>query len=172
MCVNLLILRKSLFLFYIFSLFFLSCGSSEISKDKTTSTSDEFSYFLITKEDEYFNVESFINAGWKKSKSFITDATDKEGNLLTPDAEEIWYGFYNQKDIEIRFYIDHSKAATSGVESAETAVGRAVNANSKGGIITSTNNRVSYQSYVVAGNAVILCQDLLNNCKNLADKLE
>ena len=49
---------------------------------------------------------------------------------------------------------------------------RAVNANSKGGIITSTNNRVSYQSYVVAGNAVILCQDLLNNCVDLASKLD
>ena len=61
---------------------------------------------------------------------------------------------------------------SSGADSAETAVGRAVNANSKGGIITSTNNRVSYQSYVIAGNAVILCQDLINNCQDLADRLE
>ncbi len=165
-------MRKNLFLFYILSLIFLSCASGDISKDKTSTSSDEFSYFFITKEDKYFDVESFVNAGWKKSKSFMTDALDKEGKLLTPDAKEIWYGFYNKKDIEIRFYGDHSKATTSGAKSAETAVGRAVNANSKGGIITSTNNRVSYQSYVIAGNSVILCQDLLNNCKDLADKLE
>ena len=172
MCLKLLILRKkNLFLFYVSSLIFLSCFSGDILEDEMNA-SEDFSYFFITKENGYFNVDSFVNAGWKKSKSFITDALDKEGNLLTPDAMEIWYGFYNKKDIEIRFYTDHSKANTSGIESAEAAVGRAVNANSKGGIITSTNNRVSYQSYVVAGNAVILCQDLLNNCKNLADKLE
>ena len=150
----------------------MSCGSGDISEDETSTASEEFSYFLVTKKDGYFNVENFVNAGWKKSKSFVTDAVDKEGKLLTPDAKEIWYGFYNKKDIEIRFYEDHSKAASSGADSAETAVGRAVNANSKGGIITSTNNRVSYQSYVIAGNTVILCQDLLNNCKDLAGKLE
>ena len=134
---------------------------------------------VIDKKENFRRIiDNKKNGGWihisqlKQSKSFITDALDKEGNLLTPDAIEIWYGFYNKKDIEIRFYTDHSKANTSGIESAEAAVGRAVNANSKGGIITSTNNRVSYQSYVVAGNAVILCQDLLNNCKDLADKLE
>jgi len=164
--------RKILFSFYIFSLVLLSCGSGDISEDETSTASEEFSYFLVTKKDGYFNVENFVNAGWKKSKSFVTDAVDKEGKLLTPDAKEIWYGFYNKKDIEIRFYEDHSKAASSGADSAETAVGRAVNANSKGGIITSTNNRVSYQSYVIAGNTVILCQDLLNNCKDLAGKLE
>ncbi len=165
-------MRKILFSFYIFSLVLLSCGSGDISEDETSTASEEFSYFLVTKKDGYFNVENFVNAGWKKSKSFVTDAVDKEGKLLTPDAKEIWYGFYNKKDIEIRFYEDHSKAASSGADSAETAVGRAVNANSKGGIITSTNNRVSYQSYVIAGNTVILCQDLLNNCKDLAGKLE
>ena len=165
-------MRKISFSFYIFSLVLLSCGSGDIYEDETSTASEEFSYFLITKEDGYFNVENFVNAGWKKSKSFVTDAVDKEGKLLTPDAKEIWYGFYNKKDIEIRFYEDHSKAASSGADSAETAVGRAVNANSKGGIITSTNNRVSYQSYVIAGNTVILCQDLLNNCKDLAGKLE
>ena len=165
-------MRKISFSFYIFSLVLLSCGSGDISEDETSTTSEEFSYFFITKEDGYFNVENFVNAGWKKSKSFITDALDKEGKPLTPDAKEIWYGFYNRKDIEIRFYENHLKALSSGADSAETAVGRAVNANSKGGIITSTNNRVSYQSYVIAGNAVILCQDLINNCQDLADRLE
>ena len=163
---------RKILLFYIFSLVLLSCSSGDISEDETSTASEEFSYFFITKEDGYFNVENFVNAGWKKSKSFITDALDKEGKLLTPDAKEIWYGFYNKKDIEIRFYEDHSKAMSSGADSAEAAVGRAVNANSKGGIITSTNNRVSYQSYVIAGNAVILCQDLLDNCRDLAGKLE
>ncbi len=165
-------MHKNLFIFFIFSLVFFSCSSGNTSEDEVSLSSEEFSYFSITKEDKSFSVDDFVNAGWKKSKSFITDALDKEGKPLTPDAKEIWYGFYNRKDIEIRFYENHLKALSSGADSAETAVGRAVNANSKGGIITSTNNRVSYQSYVIAGNAVILCQDLINNCQDLADRLE
>tara|TARA_B100001029_G_scaffold179530_1_gene189403 strand:- start:2909 stop:3406 length:498 start_codon:yes stop_codon:yes gene_type:complete len=163
---------NKLYFFIIFSLIFFGCSSGNVSEDEKIISTEEFSYYSITKEDGSYNVDNFVIAGWKKSKSFITDAVSKEGKPLTPDAKEIWYGFYNRKDIEIRFYEDHSKAISSGADSAETAVGRAVNANSKGGIITSTNNRVSYQSYVIAGNAVILCQDLLNNCQDLADRLE
>ena len=89
-----------------------------------------------------------------------------------PNATEIWYGFYKRKDIEIRFYENYMQSSVAGKESAENAVSRAVNANAGGGIITSTNNRVSYQSYVVSGNAVILCQDLLPDCILLSEKLK
>ena len=64
------------------------------------------------------------------------------------------------------------QSSTAGKDSAENAVSRAVNANAGGGIITSTNNRVSYQSYVVSGSTVILCQDLLPECILLSEKLE
>lgn len=162
-------LKKLPLLLFVFLL--ISCGTSKetIQKD---AVQDEFAYSYVANKEKKFNVDQFVVAGWKKSKFFVTDALDKDGNMITPDAIEIWYGFYNKKDIEIRFYEDHDVALRSGVQSAENAVGRAVNANSKGGIITSTNNRVSYQSYVVAGNTVILCQDLLNNCKELSDKLK
>ena len=127
---------------------------------------------IIWDIDKKFIVDDFVDAGWKKSKEFITDAKNENGDLLTPEAKEIWYGFFKRKDIEIRFYENHSMSSTFGKESAEKAISRAVNANAGGGIITSTNNRVSYQSYVVSGNTVILCQDLLPDCILLSEKLE
>ena len=154
----------------ILSLF--ACDGNNDDETQIINNTEELGYYSIQSPDQIFQVDDYINAGWKKSKSFITDALDKEGNMVTPNAVEIWYGFFNKKDIEIRFYTDHQDALGPGVMSAEKAVGRAVNANSKGGIITSTNNRVSYQSYVVTGNTVILCQDLLNNCLMLANNLK
>ena len=164
---------KSFYIAISLVFFIIGCSSNqEVDENEFLDSEVEFRYSHVQNPDSLYSLDDFLNAGWKKSKSFIVDGVDKEGNKITPDALEIWYGFFNRKDIEIRFYSDHSVALDSGVKSAETAVKRAVNANSKGGIITSTNNRVSYQSYVVAGNAVILCQDLLNNCVDLASKLD
>ena len=163
---------KFLFIINLFMIFLFACGGNSDGETQPIKNSEELGYYTIQSPNQIFQVDDFVNAGWKKSKSFITDALDKEGNMVTPNAIEIWYGFFNKKDIEIRFYTDHQDALGPGVMSAEKAVGRAVNANSKGGIITSTNNRVSYQSYVVTGNTVILCQDLLNNCLMLANNLK
>ena len=151
-------------------LFILACSSGEEVNQEENA--DSLSKSHVNNFDKNFNVDDFVNAGWKKSKEFITDAKNENGDLLTPEAKEIWYGFFKRKDIEIRFYENHSMSSTFGKESAEKAISRAVNANAGGGIITSTNNRVSYQSYVVSGNTVILCQDLLPDCILLSEKLE
>ncbi len=158
-------------LFYIIILIFLlSCSNSE--EINIEQSEDVLLNSHFNNEDKLFNVDDFVEAGWKKSKEFITDAKDDEGNFITPNATEIWYGFYKRKDIEIRFYENYMQSSVAGKESAENAVSRAVNANAGGGIITSTNNRVSYQSYVVSGNTVILCQDLLPDCILLSEKLK
>ena len=143
-----------------------ACSTNDLEKIQKPEI-DPFTYSFTEKPDAEFILEDFINLGWKKSKSFPIDAVDKNGDPITPDATEIWYGFFNRKDIEIRFYATHELALSSGVQSAENAVGRAVNSNSKGGIITSKNNRVSYKSYLVSGNTVILCQDILSNCRDI-----
>ena len=157
------------FIFFI-SIFIIiistTCSTNDLEKTQEPEL-DPFRYSFIEKPNAEFILEDFINLGWKKSKSFPIDAVDKNGDPITPDATEIWYGFFNRKDIEIRFYATHELALSSGVQSAENAVGRAVNSNSKGGIITSKNNRVSYKSYLVSGNTVILCQDILSNCRDI-----
>lgn len=149
-----------------------ACSSGKTEDDSQDIEIDPFAYNSIENPGTIHTLDNFISLGWKKSKSFPVDALNKEGVLITPDAIEIWYGFFNRKDIEIRFYPNHALTLTSGVMSAENAVGRAVNSNAKGGIITSKNNRVSYNSYVVSGNTVILCQDVLSYCKDLTSKLK
>ena len=79
-----------------------------------------------------------------------------------------------QRDQQKQVLPDYRAQRTAGLRNAKdkvktgtNAVGRAVNSNSKGGIITSKNNRVSYKSYLVSGNTVILCQDVLSYCRDL-----
>ena len=79
----------------------------------------------------------------------------------------MWYGFFSQRDVEIRFYETHQLAMGPGVESARAAVGRSPNSNIGGGIITSTGNRTQYNDFMVAGNAVILCQTNIAPCVEL-----
>ena len=148
----------------------LACSNGE--EVNPVENTDSLSKSHVNNFDKNFSVNDFVDAGWKKSKEFVTDAKNKNGDLITPEAKEIWYGFFKRKDIEVRFYENHLISSTVGKESAEKAISRAQNANTGGGIITSTNNRVSYQSYVVSGNTVILCQDFLPDCILLSEKLE
>ena len=64
--------------------------------------------------DKTFTTDSFMAAGWKKSKEYDT--------ATVPESTEIWYGFFNQKDIEIRFYQSHESALEHGVPLAEESL--------------------------------------------------
>ena len=64
--------------------------------------------------DKTFTTDSFMAAGWKKSKEYDT--------ATVPESTEIWYGFFNQKDIEIRFYQSHESALEHGVPLAEQSL--------------------------------------------------
>ena len=110
--------------------------------------------------DQTFTTESFVAAGWKKSKEYDT--------TTVPESTEIWYGFFNQRDIEIRFYEAHESALEHGVplalESLETDPGARI-----GGVNTV---RTGYSAYAVAGNAVMLCALDLSSCEALISTLE
>lgn len=114
---------------------------------------------LVLRSGDTFTVDSFVEGGWKKSKEFSTETV--------PLSTSIWYGFYSHRDVEIRFYGSHADALTAGVESALAAIGRSPNSNIGGGIITSAGNRTQYNDYLVAGNAVVLCQIDIVPCEDL-----
>ena len=130
-------------------------GASEVEDNVGT---------VIVRTDGTFDVDSFVAAGWKKSKEFSTETI--------PDATSIWYGFYSQRDVEIRFYATHAEALGVGADAARAAVDRSPNSNIGGGIITSTGNRTQYHDYLVAGNAVVLCQTDINPCEEMAGQLD
>ena len=110
--------------------------------------------------DKTFTTDSFMAAGWKKSKEYDT--------ATVPESTEIWYGFFNQKDIEIRFYQSHESALEHGVPLAEESLQMDAGARS-GGVNTV---RTGYSAYAVAGNAVMLCELDVSSCETLINALE
>ena len=110
--------------------------------------------------DKTFTTDSFMAAGWKKSKEYDT--------ATVPESTEIWYGFFNQKDIEIGFYQSHESALEHGVPLAEESLQMDAGARI-GGVNTV---RTGYSAYAVAGNAVMLCELDVSSCETLINALE
>ncbi len=121
----------------------------------------------IVLTDRTFTFDDYVAAGWKKSKQFATDTV--------PGSEDIWYGFFNQKDIEVRFYATHEDAVTLGAESAASAIDQSFR---EGGQFGSSNRGAGssavtkYKAYAVVGNTVMLCELDVATCEVLADALE
>lgn len=108
-------------------------------------------------------MDALVDASWKRSKQL--DAS------LLPGSTEVWYGFYDRRDIEVRVYPTHADATGPGVAAALEAIGRSPNSNIGGGIITSLGNRTQYHAYVVAGNLVMLCEQSTETCLKLVAQL-
>lgn len=140
-----------------------ACGSGDSSNDSVSTTNDGEETALILRIDETFTIENFEAAGFKLSKEFDTDTV--------PLATNVYYGFADRRDIEIRKYTTHADAMSAGVESAIAIMDRSPASNSAGGIITSNNNRTSYHAYLVAGNMVMLCQTDISVCENLVQQV-
>ena len=137
-------------------LVFIACGSEETIGDEAAS---------ILLSDRDFTPDSFVTAGWKKSKQYDT--------ATVPESSEIWYGFFNQKDIEIRFYETHEAAVEFGVHAATSSIEGAVK-RSKGGKLLdfSGGSFTGYADYLVVGNAVLLCEFDRTRCDQLVANLE
>jgi hypothetical protein len=142
-------------------LFIVACNSSD-SSDSEAAAPDEDSP-IVVREGDTFDVDSFINAGWKKSKEYSTETV--------PESSAIWYGFYQSQDVEIRFYASHKDAIGPGMDSANTVVDRTPNSNLQGAALFSGDQRTGYNDFMVAGNTVILCQSLIEVCEELVENI-
>ena len=108
--------------------------------------------------DRTFTLDDLIAAGWKKSKQYTTE------NL--PGAKEVWYGFYNRKDIEVRVYESAAAAGSQGRGPAEEAVSRPPAS-------TDYLNPVSrYKAYLIVGNIVMLCDQEVADCVSLVSVMK
>lgn len=151
----------------------LACGSSDSSDDAAApaaggdSVDDALSEVSITMlADQKFTFDDYVAAGWKKNKQFPTDTV--------PDATDIWYGFFNAKDIEIRFYDSHEIASTSGAANAADAIDQSFR---EGGTIGASNRGagssavIKFKAFAVVGDTVMLCELSVDSCIALADVL-
>lgn len=146
-------------------LLLVACGSEVVGSEGSGSAGDDENAPSISKIDQMFTTDSFIAAGWKKSKEYDT--------ATVPGATDIWYGFFNQKDIEIRFYENHQAALDQGITSAKDSVEGAVK-RSKGGKLLdfSGGSFTGYADFMIVGNAILLCEFDLTQCETLVGQLD
>ena len=137
-----------------------ACTDGESADNSVEDAVDAPTLSPIFHADKTFTTDSFMAAGWKKSKEYDT--------ATVPESTEIWYGFFNQKDIEIRFYQSHESALEHGVPLAQESLQMDAGARI-GGVNTV---RTGYSAYAVAGNAVMLCELDVSSCETLINALE
>lgn len=113
---------------------------------------------LITNKSGIYTMDDLVAIGFKKSKQFSTETL--------PSATDVWYGFFNQRDIEVRVYESHEDALAFGVEPAEAAIGK--KAGQRDYLIPVVN---LYPAYAVVGNMVMLCERQLSTCQDLIAEL-
>ena len=141
----------------------IGCGSENSTSENPSAKGGGTSSILLS--NRTFTPDSFVTAGWKKSKQYDT--------ATVPESTEIWYGFFNQKDIEIRFYETHQAAVEIGIPAATSSIEGAVK-RSKGGKLLdfSGGSFTGYADYLVAGNAVLLCEFDRTRCDQLVANLK
>ena len=141
----------------------IACGGHNSTSEDPSAKEGGTSSILLS--DRNFTPDSFVQAGWKKSKQYDT--------ATVPESTEIWYGFFNQKDIEIRFYETHEAAIELGIPAATSSIEGAVK-RSKGGKLLdfSGGSFTGYADYLVAGNAVLLCEFDRTRCDQLIANIE
>ena len=149
----------------------IACGSGSDSADDVAAPATEADDALaevsrILATEKSFTFDDYVAAGWKKSKQYDTETV--------PQATDIWYGFFNAKDIEVRFYESHEIAKTAGFENAAEAIDQSFR---EGGQYGASNRGAGssavtkYKAFVVAGNTVMLCEQSVDSCIALADVL-
>ena len=141
----------------------VGCGSSSVD-ESVSSDEDTGDGVQITQPDGVFTVDDVAAVGWKKSKEFSVETL--------PGATSVWYGFYQQRDVEVRVYESQSEAISLGQELADKATGRRKPSSMiDSGAITNaqTSTRTSYLTYAIVGNLIMLCEIKIEDCQGLVD---
>ena len=136
---------------------------ASVASPASEASGEEITEAPIVRPDRTYAVDDVVAAGFKKSKQYPTDTL--------PGATDVWYGFFNQKDIELRFYASHAEALELGVGPAEDATGRSWR---KGGGEKGAGTKAmfTYGAYMVVGNLVLLCELDVSNCEPLVANMD
>ena len=142
----------------------IGCGSNDTETlgDASYSSESEEDPVQIINPSGVFTADDVVTAGWKKSKQLSTETL--------PDAVSAWYGFYKQRDVEVRIYETHAAALSSGMGPADDATGRGKPAPFAVGGISAT--RMSYTTYAIVGNLILLCEVKIEDCQGLLDTIK
>ena len=136
----------------------IACGSSNGDGSASDLVAEpELDAIQMTLSDSVFTTDDVAAAGWKKSKELSSETL--------PGATSVWYGFYQQRDVEVRVYESQDEAISLGQDLADTATGR-----NKPQLTSMQNGtRTSYMSYAIVGNLILLCEIKIEDCQSLLD---
>ena len=152
------------FLIIVMSVVGLSCTSGESETDDDVTHPSQFEESVqVLNPTGLFTVDDVVAAGWKKSKELSSETL--------PGATSVWYGFYNQRDVEVRIYESHETAMNSGTGPADEATGRGKPDRTGEGAGFFTT-RMSYSAYAIVGNLILLCELDIEDCQGLFDAIK
>lgn len=139
-----------------------SSGAETVGDVLDPSQSEEESVQVLEPTGS-FTVDDVEAAGWKKSKELSPETL--------PGATSVWYGFYNQRDVEVRIYESHETAKNSGTGPADEATGRGKPDRTGEGAGFFTT-RMSYSTYAIVGNLILMCELDIEDCQGLFDNIK
>ncbi len=155
---NLLTSAPILCLLAIVTLAVTACGTPATPEAVPTPDPAGAERPAIRHPDRTFTLDELITAGWKNSKQLDAEAL--------PGAIEVWYGFYNRKDIEVRVYASQQDVLESGVGPAEETAKESYASDFFKG------SAPNYSAYVVLGNMILMCQFSVTDCDDLIAQIE
>jgi hypothetical protein len=132
-------------------------GDTNGSDSSDSGNSLDAGSSMIVDNGNIYTIDDFVTAGYKSVTQFELETL--------PGATDAWYGFYSQKDFELRFYESHDSALDQGVEPAEFAIGKSPPPWQK-------QPPVRFDAFAVVGNVVILCELELESCEALIAELD
>ena len=143
----------------------VACGSPNGDESVSDSVVEpEIDAVQMTLPDSVFTADDVAAVGWKKSKELSSETL--------PGVSSVWYGFYQQRDVEVRVYESQSEAISLGQELADLHSGRRKPSSMiDSGAITNaqTSTRTSYLTYAIVGNLILLCEIKIEDCQGLID---
>lgn len=136
----------------------IACGSSNGDGSASDSVAEPvLDAIQMTLPDSVFTADDVAAVGWKKSKELSSETL--------PGATSVWYGFYQQRDVEVRVYESQGEAISLGQDLADTATGR----NKPQSTTLLSRTWTSYLSYAIVGNLILLCEVKIEDCQSLLD---
>ena len=139
----------------------VACGSSNGDESVSDSVVEpEIDAVQMTLPDSVFTADDVADVGWKKSKELSSETL--------PGVSSVWYGFYQQRDVEVRVYESQETAKNVWTGPADDVTGRGKpDRTGEGAGFVST--RMSYSTYAIVGNLILMCELEIEDCQGLLD---
>ena len=142
----------------------VACGT-EADNVASSGDTNEFGFetSIIASPDSVYTIDDVKATGWKLSKELPADQLE--------GVSAVWFGFYQQKNLEVWIYDSHEEAKRLGTGPAEEIVA-ATRGVSGGGAGPYMKQVTHYRAFGVIGNLVILCETEIAVCENFSSALQ